>query len=130
MVARKVIDRRWCVAPGFAMGKFSICRSDPSIVPVARYRACEIVWHRREQPVVAVCEVVRVVAVVPIFPAGTCGRYRGNATLQYEHGENIAQQSFSFHCKNDPTITASSVAPKRSCYVLRDLHRRVPWDLY
>ena len=40
-----------------------------SIVPVARYSACEIGWHIWEQPVVAVCGVVPDAAMVPVFPS-------------------------------------------------------------
>ena len=47
-----------------------------SIVPVARYSACEIGWHRWEQPVVAVCGVVPVAALVWVFPADTHRLYR------------------------------------------------------
>ena len=40
-----------------------------SIVPVARFSAGEISWHRREQPVVTVCGVVPVAVIVPVcFP--------------------------------------------------------------
>ena len=35
------------------------------IVPVARYSACEIACHLREQPVGASCGVVRVAIMVP-----------------------------------------------------------------
>ena len=45
------------------------CGSAPCIVPVARYSACEIAWHIWEQPAVAVCGVVPVYAIVPIFPS-------------------------------------------------------------
>ena len=49
-------------------------------MPVARHSACEIEWHRLEQPitVVAVCGVLPVAAiVVPMFPADTYRHYRG-----------------------------------------------------
>ena len=38
---------------------------------VARYSACSIAWHRREQPAVAVCGIVPIAAVVLAFQAGT-----------------------------------------------------------
>ena len=43
--------------------------SDPSVVPVARYSACEIAWRRLEQPVVAACGVVPVAAIMTVFPS-------------------------------------------------------------
>ena len=43
---------------------FSAC----SVVPVGRYGACEIAWHRWEPPGLAVCGVVPVAAIVPVFP--------------------------------------------------------------
>ena len=38
-------------------------------MPVARFSACEVGWHPCERPVVVVCEVVQVAAVVPVFPS-------------------------------------------------------------
>ena len=38
-------------------------------MPVARYSAFEIASHRWEQPVVAVCGVVPVTAIVPVPPS-------------------------------------------------------------
>ena len=40
-----------------------------SIVPFARYSASDIVWHRWKQPLTAVCGVVPVAAIVPVFPS-------------------------------------------------------------
>ena len=37
--------------------------------PLARYGACEIVWHRWEQPVVAVRGIAPVAAIVPSSPS-------------------------------------------------------------
>ena len=59
----------------FLLARDGTIGSDPSIVPVARYNAGAIAWHRWEQPAVAVCGIVRVAAVVPIFPAGTYRHY-------------------------------------------------------
>ena len=39
------------------------------VVQVARCSACEIAWHRWEQPAAAVCGVVPVAAIVLVFPA-------------------------------------------------------------
>ena len=38
-------------------------------VPIARYSACLIAWHRWEQQVVSACGVVPVAALVPMFPS-------------------------------------------------------------
>ena len=38
-------------------------------MPVARCSACEITWHRCEQPVVAVSGVVQVAAIVLVIPS-------------------------------------------------------------
>ena len=46
------------------------------VVPVARCSARDIAWHRWEQPVAAVREVVPVVAILPAFPAGIYRHYR------------------------------------------------------
>ena len=56
-----------------------MCKSSsgPSTVLVARSSTCEITWRRCEQPVVAVCGVVRVAATVLVFPAGTYRHYGG-----------------------------------------------------
>ena len=48
-------------------------------MPVARYSACELEWHRWKL-VVSVCGVVPVFAVVPIVPAGAYRHYRGITT--------------------------------------------------
>ena len=55
---------------GLKLGTLYYSRG-PSRVPFARYSACEIVGHIWEQPVVAVCRVVPVAAIVPVIPAGT-----------------------------------------------------------
>ena len=39
-------------------------------------------WHRREQRVVALCGVVPVAAVVPVFPADTYWHHRGTGTIE------------------------------------------------
>lgn len=39
-------------------------------MPVARYNACEITWHRCEQPVVAVCVVAPDATIVPVLTDG------------------------------------------------------------
>ena len=54
---------------------FLIYSNGPSLVPVARCSACEIAWHRWEQHVVAVCGVLPVAAIAPVFPAGACRHY-------------------------------------------------------
>ena len=36
-------------------------------MPVAFYSACEIAWHRWKKLVVAVCGLVPVAAIVPVF---------------------------------------------------------------
>lgn len=48
-----------------------ISSSVPSFVPVARYGVCESAWRMQEKKVlmVAVCGVVRVVAVLLVFPS-------------------------------------------------------------
>ena len=33
------------------------CSFDPSIVPVARYSACKIAWHKWGKPAMSVCDV-------------------------------------------------------------------------
>ena len=48
-----------------------------SVVPVARYSACEIAWHRWEQPVVAAFGVTSTSAEVLIFPVGTYRHHIG-----------------------------------------------------
>ena len=48
--------------------------SGSSVVPVARDSACEVALLRWENPVVAVCGVVLVAAIVPLFQAGTYWR--------------------------------------------------------
>ena len=55
----------------------SDCNSSSPIAPVARYSACEIAWHRLEHPVVEFAEYrqLPLYLVVPVFPAGTIGRY-------------------------------------------------------
>ena len=45
------------------------CSRGSSIVPVAPYSSGDIAWRSWEQQVVAVCGVVPVAAIVPIFPA-------------------------------------------------------------
>ena len=68
---------RGCYSSGpSAMPVAGYCyNSGPSIMPVAPYCAREISRHIWEQPVVALCGVVPVTAVVPMFPAGA---YRRN----------------------------------------------------
>ena len=47
------------------------CSSDPSIVPVARYSACEVVWHRWDFTVwYVVCVIVPIAVEVPVLLAG------------------------------------------------------------
>ena len=41
-----------------------------SVVPVARYGACEVAWHGWERPVVTGGGVVPASALVLVFPAG------------------------------------------------------------
>ena len=50
-------------------GQYLFLHSAGWVVPVARYTACEIVWHGWEQQVTAACGVVPVAAIVPVFPA-------------------------------------------------------------
>ena len=52
-------------------------------MPVARYSACEVAWHRWEKPVlvVAVCGVVPVAAILPVFPARTNRHYKTTASV-------------------------------------------------
>ena len=38
-------------------------------MPIVRYSACELAWHRWEEPAAAACGVVPVAAVVPVFPS-------------------------------------------------------------
>ena len=54
---------------------YSIYDNGSPTVPVARCNACEMAWHTWEQPVVAVCGVVLVAAIVLLLPAGTYRRY-------------------------------------------------------
>ena len=55
-------------------------------MPVSRNSACEFDWHRWEQSVVA-CRVVRVAAIVPVYPVADIGpvaaivHYRGHTTV-------------------------------------------------
>ena len=39
-------------------------------VTVARYNACGSAYRRWEQPVVVVCGVVPIAAIIPVFPVG------------------------------------------------------------
>ena len=52
---------------------------------VARYSACEVARYRWEPPVAAVCGVVSVAAIMPVFPAinSTYRHYRGTTTARY-----------------------------------------------
>ena len=63
----------------------------PSTVRVARYIACEIVWHRWEQQpvVVAVCGVVPVAAIVPVFPSIVHIRHYRGATNTAKHSSKL-----------------------------------------
>ena len=58
-------------------------------VPVARFSACEIARHMSEQPFMAVCGVIPVAVVVPVFTAGTCWHYRGTTTVKNSKCEGL-----------------------------------------
>ena len=76
------------------------CSRYPSIVPVARYSACELARHRWEQPVVAVCGVVQAPATVPVFPADTYQRCRGDTCCCASRCVLLALAVLAFLCRS------------------------------
>ena len=52
-------------------------------MPVTRYIACDIAWHRGEQLLAAVCGVAPVATIVPVFPVGTYWHYIETILLLY-----------------------------------------------
>ena len=52
------------------------------MVPVARYSACEIAWHRWKQAVVAAYGLAPVAANMVVFPAITYRERRGVITVR------------------------------------------------
>ena len=64
------------------LGYETICTTTivSPVVPIAPLNACEIAWRRCVQPILDVCGVAPVVAIVPVFSTGTCCHYRGTTT--------------------------------------------------
>ena len=60
--------KTWKPKTNFSTYRYDRGPSTARVVPVARYSACGIAWHRREQPAVGVCGVVcRIPLYCPCF---------------------------------------------------------------
>lgn len=80
----------------------------PSIVPIARYRACEIAWHRLDKAVwQAVCGVVQVVS---IFCAGNAAwRIHTDTTNVYGDHCCMKQYLHKWRLGRRPHVTAQII---------------------
>ena len=95
-------------------------------MPVARYSACVIAWHIWEQPVVAVCGVVPVAAIVLVFPAGTDRYYRGTTTvLMAYHGSCEVVICFLVAVKREAPCITVELCPRLPCAVVKPFDYRL-----
>ena len=74
----------------------------------ATHSVREIAWHRREQPLEAVCGEEPVVAIVPSFWAGIYRRHRGTTILLfYKKGWGAGGVSYVKEVLAPPPVAAT-----------------------